>query len=64
MYQTKSGDMYDLIAYKELGSCEYTEKLLNVNRAKLRTLKFKAGEKLNIPDISQDKISKLPPWLE
>ena len=64
MYQTKSGDMYDLIAYKELGSCEYTEKILNVNRSKLRTLKFKAGEKLNIPDISQDKISKLSPWLK
>ena len=64
MYQTKSGEMYDLIAYKELGSCEYTEKLLNVNRTKLRTLKFNAGEKLNIPDITQDKISRVPPWLK
>lgn len=62
MYQTKSGEMFDLIAYKTLGSCDYTEKLLNVNRTKLRTLKFSAGEKLEIPDISRDKISKLPPW--
>ena len=64
MYTTKSGDFFDLIAYKTLGSCDYTEKLLNVNRTKLRTLKFNAGEKLNIPNISQDKISKLPPWLK
>ena len=64
MYVTKSGDMFDLVAFRQLGSCDYTEKLLNVNRTKLRTLKFKAGEKLNLPDISQDKISKLPPWLK
>ena len=64
MYVTKSGDMFDLVAYRQLGSCDYTEKLLNVNRTKLRTLKFKAGEKLNLPDISQEKISKLPPWLK
>ena len=64
MYQTKSGEMFDLIAYKTLGSCDYTEKLLNVNRTKLRTLKFSAGEKLEIPDISRDKISKLPPWFK
>lgn len=64
MYVTKSGDMFDLVAYRQLGSCDYTEKLLNVNRTKLRTLKFKAGEKLNLPDVSQDKISKLPPWLK
>lgn len=63
MYVTKSGDMFDLVAFRQLGSCDYTEKLLNVNRMKLRTLKFKAGEKLNLPDVSQDKISKLPPWL-
>ena len=64
MYVTKSGDMFDLFAYRQLGSCDYTEKLLNVNRTKLRTLKFKAGEKLNLPDVSQDKIFKLPPWLK
>lgn len=63
-YTTKSGEMFDLIAYKTLGSCDYTEKILNVNRTKLRTLKFKAGETLNISDVSQDKISKLPPWLK
>lgn len=63
-YTTKSGDMFDLVAYRQLGSCDYTEKLLNVNRTKLQTLKFKAGETLNLPDVSQDKISKLPPWLK
>ena len=63
-YMTKSGEMFDLIAYKTLGSCDYTEKLLKVNRTKLQTLKFKAGESLNLPDVSQEKISKLPPWLK
>ena len=64
MYTTKSGDMFDLIAFRELGSCDYTEKLLNVNRTKLRTIRFRAGEEIKLPDITQEKISKLPPWLK
>ena len=64
MYKTKSGDTIDLISFRELGSCDYTERLLNVNRDKLRTLRFKAGEEIELPDISREKISKLPPWLK
>ncbi len=61
-YRTKSGDTFDLIAFRELGDCKYTEKLINANRDKIRNLIFSAGEIIIIPDISNDKIDSLPPW--
>ena len=61
-YTTKSGDMFDLIAFRELGDCKYTERLINANRDKIRNFIFSAGEILKIPDISNDTIDILPPW--
>ena len=61
-YQTKSGDMFDLIAYKVLGDCKYTEKLIDANRDKIKNFIFSAGEILNIPDITENKVENLPPW--
>lgn len=61
-YTTKSGDMFDSIAYKQLGDCRYTEKLINANRDKLENFIFSAGEILNLPDISKEQVSELPPW--
>lgn len=62
-YMTASGDMFDLIAYKELGSCKYTERLINANRAYVSTVIFKAGVALTLPTITEEtKTAKLPPW--
>jgi len=61
-YTTKSGDMFDLVAFQKYGDCKYTEKVLNANRDKLKNFIFSAGAELNIPDISADKINSLPPW--
>lgn len=61
-YTTKSGDMFDLVAFRELGDCKYTEKLIDANRDKITNFIFSAGEVLNIPDISSDKVDALPPW--
>lgn len=61
-YTTQSGDMFDLIAFRELGDCKYTEKLIDANRDKIDNFIFSAGEVLNIPDVSKDKVDTLPPW--
>lgn len=62
-YTTVSGDTWDLIAFRQLGSCQYTELLINANRKHIDKFIFRAGVELLIPDIEEEqkKIS-LPPW--
>ena len=62
-YTTKAGDIWDAIAYRELGSCKYVTALMNANRRYLGTLIFGAGVELNLPDIEPEtRTTKLPPW--
>lgn len=61
-YFTKAGDQFDLIAYQQLGSCLYTEKIINANRNHIETFIFKAGVELNIPDVETEQVTRLPPW--
>lgn len=61
MYKTKAGEMFDWIAYKELGSERYLPELLAANADKLNKYKFTVGEELEIPAIDKPK-PKLPPW--
>ena len=61
-YVTKSGDMWDLIAHKELGDCKYVDKLINANRAEIDNFIFSAGVKLKIPPVEQTAKIILPAW--
>ena len=62
-YKTISGDTWDLIAFKQLGSCNYTEVLINANRNHIDKFIFPAGVELLIPDIeNEQKKLSLPPW--
>ena len=61
-YTTKSGDVWDMIAYRELGSCNHVEALMNANRAYLDTAIFSAGVVLVLPEVSNERPSVLPPW--
>lgn len=62
-YVTKAGDQWDYIAWKVLGSCNYTEALINSNRNYIDTVIFPAGVELVIPDIEQEqKVATRPPW--
>ena len=62
-YITKAGDIFDMIAYRELGSCKYVTALMNANRQFLSTLIFPAGVELTLPEIEpEEKTAKLPPW--
>lgn len=61
-YTTKSGDVWDLIAYSELGSCNYVTDLINANRRYASIAIFPAGIVLTLPEVDLNKTSTLPPW--
>lgn len=61
-YTTVQGDMWDSIAYKMLGSCSYTDKLMIVNQEHLHTFVFPAGVVLSLPEITVSRVNTLPPW--
>lgn len=62
-YRTKSGDTWDLIAYEQLGSCDYISKLIDENRPYCKTAIFSAGVVLTLPEITENtKAENLPPW--
>lgn len=61
-YTTVQGDMWDAIAYTQLGSCAYTDRLMNANQHYHDVYIFSAGVELVLPDISQAPVSTLPPW--
>ena len=48
-YTTKSGDMWDLIAYKQLGSSSYTDLLINATLQYRETYLFPSGVVLELP---------------
>lgn len=63
VYQTIQGDMWDLIAYKMLGSEEHMAALIEANPAHRATVIFPAGVQLVVPDIAiADTSDTLPPW--
>lgn len=61
-YVSVSGDSWDLIAFKVLGSEKYAPDLINANPDFVQTFIFKAGEELNIPEITAAKEKSLP-WM-
>ncbi len=61
-YTTVQGDLWDSIAYKQLGSTSHTDKLLNANLQYRDLYIFPAGIVLNLPEIPQAAETSLPPW--
>ena len=61
-YTTKSGDMWDSIAYAQLGSTSYTDRLINANLQYRDTYLFSSGVVLTLPEIQKPVNSLLPPW--
>lgn len=62
IYTTVQGDMWDMIAYKEMGSVDYTDDLMNANSSLLGYFSFPSGIVLTIPDVQETGASTLPPW--
>jgi len=61
-YRTVQGDMWDLIAYKQMGSEMYMNFLMAANLRYREIVIFPAGIILKIPTISIPVGSLLPPW--
>lgn len=62
-YTTVQGDMWDSIAYSQLGSTNYTNLLMEANLKHRETFTFPAGVVLTLPDIPDTPAaSTLPPW--
>ncbi len=61
-YTTVQGDMWDSIAYSQLGDVAYTDDLMNANRVYLSYYTFPAGIVLTLPDVVEAVSDSLPPW--
>lgn len=61
-YTTKSGDMWDVIAYEQLGSTAYTNLLIRANLEYREIYIFPSGIVLTLPEIEAPVDSRLPPW--
>ena len=65
-YITKLGDMWDEIAYNELGSESFIVELMAANLDYANIVIFDSGTELVIPDVETPQQtgidSSLPPW--
>ena len=61
-YTTIQGDMWDSIAFSQLGDVAYTDKLMSQNQQYREYYIFPAGITLELPDPEERAPSSLPPW--
>lgn len=61
-YTTVQGDMWDMIAKREMGSELHMHLLMEKNQEHRDLSVFPAGIVLQIPSISTKTARKLPPW--
>ena len=61
-YTTIQGDMWDKIAYTQLGNTAHTDKLMNANLRYREYYTFPAGIVLVLPEIPKSTSDTLPPW--
>lgn len=62
IYTTIQGDMWDSIAFAQLGDVAYTDKLINLNQQYINYYIFPSGITLVLPDIVIKASDTLPPW--
>lgn len=62
-YTTVQGDMWDSIAYAQLGSTRHTDRLIAANLDYRDYYIFPAGIALTLPEIPEAEAQgMLPPW--
>jgi phage tail protein X len=61
-YTTVQGDMWDSIAYSQLGDASYTDKLISLNQQYLNYYIFPAGITLVLPVAEAARPHSLPLW--
>jgi len=61
-YTTVQGDMWDSIAFRQMGSCIHTDALIAANSRHCETFIFEAGVVLTLPEPEKESYDTLPPW--
>ena len=61
-YTTVQGDMWDSIAYNQMGDVNYTDALMNLNTQYRNYCVFPAGITLVLPEKKENVSDSLPPW--
>lgn len=61
-YTTIQGDMWDSIAYAQMGDVSYTDRLMILNQGYRNYFIFPAGITLILPEPELDVSATLPPW--
>lgn len=62
-YVTTQGDMWDSIAFKQMGSEYFMTDLIEANPSHRETVIFPANVQLIIPDVDLSQTpDNLPPW--
>ena len=61
-YTTISGDMWDQIAYTQMGSVLYTDKLIKADADYAAMCVFPAGVVLTIPEVQEKQSMELLQW--
>ena len=60
--RTRSGDMWDGLAYEQMGSSIYADKLMKANPQYLNYYIFPAGIELVIPAVEEETVANVPIW--
>ena len=63
VYITSAGDMWDKIAYEQMGSEDYMSELIQSNYHLIDYVIFPAGIEINVPEVD-DTQTELPSWRE
>lgn len=61
-YTTISGDMWDKIAYEQMGDVLHMDKLIKANAKYAAIYVFTSGVVLTIPEVETKVNMELPPW--
>lgn len=62
-YKTRSGDTWDMIALRALGSEMHMDLMIEANPTHNYIARFDDGVTLVVPDVPADELStNLPPW--
>lgn len=61
-YRTRSGETWDMIAYRALGSGFFMDKMIAANPEWSEIFIFPAGVTLRVPEVTAVTSETNPPW--
>ncbi len=62
VYETVSGDTFDLVALKTIGDEKAAKEIIQSNIEYAHVVIFESGIQLTIPEVAKNTTTNLPPW--